>query len=153
FITGFVPMSVLAPKIHARLKEGGHWSLVGGTRAAWPALHARARSPMVRCLCGGRTFTFDQLACNPAGRDEVVRTLERNGFAVRRAETFEPTLRFRDFDEFLGFAYHGGWLTPFVEELGLHKAGAVKKWMLNLSTFPVEDRHNIEIVLAQKMTR
>ena len=77
FITGFVPMSVLAPKIHARLKEGGYWSLVGGTKAAWPVLHSRARSPMVRCLCGGRSFSVDDLACNPAGREEVRCNLER----------------------------------------------------------------------------
>lgn len=151
FITGFVPMGVLAPKINARLKEGGYWSLVGGTKAAWPVLHARARSPMIRCLCGGRSFSVDDLACNPAGREEVVRTLEQNGFAVRSAETYEPALSFRDFDEFLAFAYHGGWLTHFIEKLGLHKANAMTKWMLNLTAFPVEDRHNIEIVLAQKV--
>src|SRR5262245_16820485 len=44
FITGFVPMSVLAPKIHSRLEEGGYWSLVGGTKAGWPALQRKANS-------------------------------------------------------------------------------------------------------------
>src|SRR5262245_53448998 len=33
FITGFVPMSVVAPQIWDRLDEGGCWSLVGGTQA------------------------------------------------------------------------------------------------------------------------
>jgi SAM-dependent methyltransferase len=152
FITGYVPMGVLAPKIHARLEEGGYWSLVGGTKAGWPALQAKARSRLLCWLCGGRTFSVDDLASNPAGRDEVVRTLELNGFAVRAAETFEPALKFRNFEEFMTFAYHGGWLTPFLESLGLHKAGALTKWLLNLFFFPVEDHHSIEIVLAQKVT-
>jgi SAM-dependent methyltransferase len=151
FVTGFVPMGVLAPKIHARLKEGGYWSLVGGTKAAYPALQARARSRLVRWLCGGGELSIDDMVSNPAGRDEVVRTLEQNGFAVRSAETFEPPLYFRDFDEFMTFAYHGSWLTPFVEKLGLHKIGTVTKWLLNVSSFPLEDRHNVEIVLAQKV--
>ncbi len=38
FLTGFVPMQVLAPKIWSRLEVGGYWSLVGGTKAGFPAL-------------------------------------------------------------------------------------------------------------------
>src|SRR5262249_41987240 len=32
FITGFVPMSLLAPKIADKLETGGLWSFVGGTK-------------------------------------------------------------------------------------------------------------------------
>ena len=35
------------------------------------------------------------------------------------------------------FAYRGGWLTPLIESLGLHKAGVVKRWLLNRLVFPV----------------
>ncbi len=35
FVTGYVPMRVLAPKIANRLRPGGYWSLVGGTKAAY----------------------------------------------------------------------------------------------------------------------
>ncbi len=153
FITGYVPMSLLAPKIYHRLDEGGYWSLVGGTRAGWPGLQTRSRSPLLRWLCGGRSFSIDELACNPAGRDEVVRTLEQTGFVLSNAETFEPALEFRDFDEFMAFAYRGGWLTPFLESLGLHRASALTKWLLNLFYFPASDHHSIEIVLAQKVTK
>jgi SAM-dependent methyltransferase len=151
FVTGFVPMRVLAPKIRNRLAEGGYWSLVGGTKAGYPALQAKANSRLLRWLSGGRSFAVDDLACNPAGREEVVQTLESNGFAVRACETFEPTLRFRNMDEFMDFAYRGGWLTPFIEALGLHRAGVTTRLLLNLFVFPVEDHHNIEVVLAQKV--
>jgi SAM-dependent methyltransferase len=152
FITGFVPMGVLAPKIHARLKEGGCWSLVGGSKAGFPALQAEADREIVRRAFGGKKLSVDQLACNPAGAEEVAQTLAENGFEVLEAETFEPAVKFKDLDEFLAFAYHGGWLTPFVEALGLHQAGRVKRLMLNLLCFPVEDHHSIEIVLARKST-
>jgi hypothetical protein len=143
-------MRVLAPKIHSRLQEGGYWSLVGGTKAAWPALQARGRSPLVRWVCGGGNYSVDELACNPAGRDEVVETLKQNGFVFFAAQTFEPAQLFRNFDEFMRFAYHGGWLTPFLEMVGLHKASALTKWLLNRLVFPIKDHHNIEIVLARK---
>ena len=68
-------------------------------------------------------------------------------------ETFEPALHFRTFDEFMDFAYRGGWLTPFLEALGLHKANAMTRLMLNLFFFPVQDHHSIEIVLAQKVKK
>ena len=50
FITGYVPMRVLAPKIASRLKPGGYWSLVGGTKAAYPALQAKGDSRFLRWL-------------------------------------------------------------------------------------------------------
>ena len=33
FITGFVPLNVLAPKVWSRLEEGGYWSYLGATKA------------------------------------------------------------------------------------------------------------------------
>ncbi len=76
--------------------------------------------------------------------------LHRHGFAVRQSETFEPQLKFRDLDEFLEFAYYGGWLTPFVEGLGLHKASPVLRATMNGLIFPVSDHHSIVVALAQK---
>jgi SAM-dependent methyltransferase len=151
FVTGFVPMAVLAPKIAARLDEGGYWSFVGGTRAGFPTLQAKADSRLLRLLGGGRPLAVGDLACNPTGRDEVVRTLHDHGFAVRDSETFQPDLVFRDFGQFMEFAHRGGWLTPFIEAYGLHQAGRLTRLLLNLFLFPVHDRHSIEIVLAQKV--
>jgi len=150
FITGFVPMSLLAPTIHRRLTEGGSWSLVGGTKAGFPTLRKKAGEPPLKWLFGGRPLGVDELVCNPADREEVVRVLESHGFAVRECETFTPRLAFKNLKEFMDFAYFGGWLTPFVEALGLHQARAVTRALLDTFFFPVEDHHCIEIVLAQK---
>jgi ubiquinone/menaquinone biosynthesis C-methylase UbiE len=153
FITGFVPLRLLAPKVWGRLEEGGHWSLVGGTLAGYPALQAKANSRFLRWLSGAGTRKIDDVVCNPADQAEAVRTLEAHGFEVCAAETFEPALRFRDFDEFMEFAYTGGWLTPLIEATGLHRAGAFKRWLLNRFVFPVHDRHSIVIVLARKVSK
>jgi SAM-dependent methyltransferase len=150
FITGFVPMNELAPKIHSRLDEGGCWSFVGGTRAGFPNLQARANGKLVRWMYGCKSLSVDSIVCNPAGRDEVKQTLESHGFAVLSSDTFEPQLRFRNLNEFMDFAYRGGWLTPFIETLGLHKAGFMTRLMLNTCVFPVNDHHSIEIHLARK---
>jgi SAM-dependent methyltransferase len=150
FITGFVPMAVLAPKIRDRLAVGGYWSFIGGTRAGFPELQRRANSRALNWLFGGKPLPVDNLVCNPADGAEVLRTLEANGFAIRQAESFTPELQFADLDRFLEFAYWGGWLTPFVEELGLHRAPPLVRVLLNLFVFPVRDHHAIEIVLAQK---
>ena len=48
------------------------------------------------------------------------------------------------------FGYRGGWLTPLIEEMGLHKAGPVKRWLLNRLAFPVRDSHNIVVALGRK---
>ncbi len=152
FITGYVPMATLAPQIHRRLAKGGHWSFVGGTQAGFPALRATANRRLVRLAFGrGRKLAPEPMTCNPNDRAEVVKTLEANGFAVRAAETFEPGLLFSNFEEFMSFGYRGGWLTPFIETLGLHKAGPITRMLLDTMVFPIEDHHSIEIVLAQKV--
>jgi SAM-dependent methyltransferase len=151
FITGFVPLDMLAPRIWSRLDDGGWFSLVGGTKAGFPALQAKANARRFRWLSGSHSISVDDLVCNPAGREEITRTLQSHGFAIRACETFEPELRFRNMTEFMDFGYKGGWFTPFIEALGLHQIGWLTRALINILFFPVVDHHNIEIVLAQKI--
>jgi SAM-dependent methyltransferase len=153
FLSGFVPLDVLAPKVRARLEEGGYWSCLGATKAAYPKLQAKANSRLVRWMVGGPKLDVDAMVQSPANRQEVLQTLEKHGFVARQSETFQPRLRFRNFDDFIGFAYYGGWLTPFVEAVGLHRAGALTRFLLNWFVFPLEDHHCIEIHLAQKVAQ
>jgi SAM-dependent methyltransferase len=153
FVTGFVPMTVLAPKIYNRLDEGGYWSLVGGTKEGYPALQAKANSRIVRWLCGAGSRKIDEAFINPANQAEVEKTLQEHGFEVCLAETFEPPLAFRDFAEFMAFAYEGGWFTPLIVATGLDKIGPITRWLLNRVAFPVKDHHSIAIVLARKVSR
>jgi SAM-dependent methyltransferase len=152
FISGFVPLDVLAPKVWSRLEEGGYWSYLGATKGAYPNLQAKANNKLLRWMFGGPKLDIDSMVLSPANQLEVFATLERAGFVVRQCETFQPKLKFRDLDDFLEFAYFGGWLTPFIEAVGLHKAGALTRFVLNRFFFPMEDHHSIEIHLAQKVT-
>jgi SAM-dependent methyltransferase len=153
FITGFVPMSVLGPKIWDRLEEGGYWSLVGGTKGAYPALQAKADSKFLRWLAGAGSRKIQDEFINPVDLDEVVRTLEGQGFEVCAGETFEPPLDFRNFNDFMDYGYRGGWLTPAIEAVGLHKAGFLKRWLINRLIFPLKDNHSIAIALARKVKK
>jgi SAM-dependent methyltransferase len=153
FMTGFVPLAVLAPKIAAKLAHGGRWSIVAGTKSGYPELQRKANSAYIRWLFGGKQLQVDALVCNPADRGEVVSTLEREGFAAQECETFAPEVQFANLDEFLEFAYRGGWLTPFIEALGLHRPSWPVRTFLNTCVFPMKDHHSIEIVLAQKARR
>src|SRR5262249_37077017 len=135
FVTGFVSMRVLGPQILRKLKPGGYWSLVGGTKGAYPALQAKGDSKIVRWLAGAGSRAMDDTVLNPADTKDAADTMSAMGFDVRRSEAFQPSLEFADFDRFMEFGYHGGWLTPLIEEMGLHKAGPVKRWLLNRLAF------------------
>jgi ubiquinone/menaquinone biosynthesis C-methylase UbiE len=150
FVTGFVGMRMLAPQIVRLLRPGGYWSLIGGTKAAYPALQAKGNSQLLRWLSGAGSRTMDDTVLNPADLREVAEIMDAHGFEVRRSETFEPALTFEGFDAFMEFGYRGGWLTPLIEGMGLHKAGPVKRWLLNRLAFPVKDSHNIVIALGRK---
>ena len=138
------------PKIRSRLADGGYWSLIGGTRAGFPTLQKKAQLPGMRWLFGRRTLNVDHHVCNPADHTEVVQTLESSAFVVRECQTFTPRVDFRNLNEFMDFAYYAGWLAPFIQALGLHRARAIVRAILNVFFFPVQDHHSIEIVLAQK---
>jgi SAM-dependent methyltransferase len=153
FISGFVPLQVLAPKVFSRLEEGGYWSYLGATKGSYPNLQKKANNKFLRWLFGAPQFDVESTVLSPANQQEIFDTMERNGFVVRQCETFEPKLIFKNLDEFLDFGYYGGWLTPFIESVGLHKAGPFTRFILNRFFFPLEDNHRIEIHLAQKVTR
>jgi SAM-dependent methyltransferase len=155
FITGFVHMNVLAPRIWARLEEGGYWSLAGGTKGAYPALRAKANSKFLRWLsgAGSRKGKVEDEFINPTDLGDVVRTLGAHGFEVCEGETFEPPLDFRNFNDFMDYGYQGGWLTPAIEAVGLHKAGFLKRWLMNRLVFPLKDHHSIAIALLRKVKK
>jgi SAM-dependent methyltransferase len=150
FITGFVAMDVLAPKIAGKLKTGGLWSVVGGTKAGFPALQEKVQGKLAKLMFGIKSLDIDEVVCNPADECEVIESFEQNGFTVRACEVFCPPLDFSNFDEFLEFAYYGGWLTPFVERLGLHQARPALRAIYNGLFFPVRDHHRVVIALGQK---
>jgi SAM-dependent methyltransferase len=150
FVTGYVSMRVLAPQIASKLRPGGYWSLVGGTKAAYPALQAKGRSRFLRRLTGAGSRRVDETVLNPADEREVAEVMGAHGLDVVRSEKFQPPLTFEDFDAFMEFAYQGGWLTPLIESMGLHRAGPVKRWAFNRLVFPLRDSHNIVVVLGRK---
>jgi hypothetical protein len=93
---------------------------------------------------------IDETVCNPEDERAVEETLKRNGFHILALEVFCPPLSFKNLEEFLEFAYYGGWLTPIVERLGLHRAPPSLQAVWNGVFFPVHDHHRVAIVLAQK---
>lgn len=150
FMTGFVPMKVLAPKISQKLRAGGYWSFVGGTMGGFPNLQKKADLKILKMIFGGKKIDRHSIASNPEDETEVVETLIAHGFDVCVSETFKPNVHFENFDEFMNFAYRGGWLTPFVEKLGLHKLNRPTQAILNKIVFPIKDHHKIVLALARK---
>jgi SAM-dependent methyltransferase len=150
FVTGFVPMQILAPKIWEHLEPGGYWSFVGGTSRGYPALQRIAKSRLLQALFNRGGASAEDNLLTPEDEEEVNRRFEEAKFESEISETFEPELRFENFDGFMEFAYHGGWLTPFVEELGLQRAGWLTRRFLNTAVFPIRDHHSIVIAVARK---
>ena len=149
FVTGFVPMKDLAPKIMDKLVPGGCWSFVGGTSTGYPELQRRAQHPLLKLLYGGHGPSLGGMIC-PENQEEVAGILTDAGFEISRLETFQPRLEFPDFDAFIEYGYHGGWLTPFIEEIGLHRARRWQRSLLNRLVFPVTDHHSIVLAVARR---
>lgn len=149
FITGFVPVEELAPRIMKRLKPGGYWSFVGSSKIAYPALRKKASSALVRMVFGGAKLDLSGMLC-PDDEPALQGILADNGFEVVHTNTFEPELQFPNMDEFMEYAYTGGWLTPFVEDLGVQHAGRATRALLNKLVFPLTDHHNILMAVGRK---
>ena len=149
FVTGFVPIEHIAPGIFAKLAPEGVWSFVGGTTSGYPELQRRAAHPLLKLLFGAKSPDLQGMIC-PKSEREIVAVLEANGFEIVTSETYEPKLKFADFDDFMEYAYHGGWLTPFIEEIGLHRARLWQRAVLDKLVFPVIDHHNIVLALARR---
>jgi len=149
FVTGFVPLEKLAAEVFAKLAPGGYWSYVGGTMGGYRELQKRATNPLLKLFFGGRTPTLQGMIA-PADLTEVQTRLTAAGFEIVQSETWEPELQFPDFDTFIDYGYRGGWLTPFIEELNLHRAPRWQRMLLNALVFPVTDHHSIAMAVARK---
>ena len=149
FITGFVATEHLAPLIAKRLKPGGVWSFVGSSQAAYPVLRMYANNRFLRMLLGGARTSMENLL-SPRDEHHLGNMMRDVGLEVLASDTQTPQLKFETFAEFMVFAYDGGWLTPYIEDLGLHKAGKATRALLNELIFPMSDQHNILHGVAQK---
>jgi len=149
FITGFVPIDHLAPRIWSKLKPGGYWSFVGAVTTAYPELQRKANTPLIRMFNRGRSAKQEKLI-TPTDCNAVTNCFEKHAFDTCSIELFEPELVFNDFEDFMEYAYRGGWLTPFVEHLGLQKVRPLTKKLLTSLLFPIHDRHRIAIGLARR---
>jgi SAM-dependent methyltransferase len=149
FVTGFVEISDLAGKIMQKLVPGGYWSFVGGTTLGYPELQRRSQHPLLKLLYGNRGPALQGMIC-PQDQEQVAAVLKQAGFQITLIETYRPELQFPDFDAFIEYGYHGGWLTPFIEEIGLHRARRWQRALLNRLVFPVTDHHSIVLALARR---
>jgi SAM-dependent methyltransferase len=149
FVTGFVEIHKLADNILQKLVPGGYWSFVGGTTRGYPELQRRSQHPLLRFLYGGHGPSLEGMIC-PQDQEQIASVLRQAGFLITQIETFRPELKFPDFDAFIEYGYHGGWLTPFIEEIGLHRARKWQRALLNRIVFPVTDHHSIVLAVARR---
>ena len=103
----------------------------------------------MKLLFGHGAPDLQGMICPNSERD-IIEVLKKNGFEILMSETFEPELKFPDFASFIEYGYHGGWLTPFIEEIGLHKAKRWQQAILNRLVFPVVDHHSIVLAVARR---
>jgi SAM-dependent methyltransferase len=150
FLTGFVALDVLAPRIVGKIRPGGLWSYIGGTQEGFPVLLRKANTKLCRWLFGIERLEVAQFVKNPANEQEVSLTLDQHGLEILQCETIRPGASFKDLKEFLEFGYYGGWLTPFIEAIHLHQASALTRIILNGVFFPIGDHHSIVVALARK---
>jgi SAM-dependent methyltransferase len=149
FVTGFVPIEHLAPRIFKKLKPGGYWSFLGAVSSAYPQLQKKGNSKLLRFVARGRKIKADDLL-TPRNGDAVSDCFRSHGFDVCSLEVATPALHFADFDSFMEFGYHGGWLTPFIEAVGLQNAKPWLKTVLNMLVFPLNDEHHVAVGLARR---
>ena len=154
FVTGYVPMRELAPKVWNLLDEGAYWSWIGQTMASYPNLRKiedSLASKLIYWISGNSID--DDCVSSPQDRSEVIEILEENGFEICQIETFEPKIDFANLNDFLDFGYYNGWLTPFIEQMGIHQASKMLSLMINILLFPIHDNQSIEIALARKIKK
>jgi SAM-dependent methyltransferase len=69
FVTGFVPIQILAPRIHNRLAVGGFWSFAGGTKAGFPVLQKNSTVEWPRfCLAAECPRSMKSSSIPPTGK-------------------------------------------------------------------------------------
>ncbi|MCC5791632.1 MAG: methyltransferase domain-containing protein [Legionellaceae bacterium] len=158
FINAYIPIHALFNQAKNLTRSNGYFSLITTTYESFPQAQAMltefiTQDSLVSRMVGHYYKNMVRNTTVASGQDELLRVFKEHDFEVLEHQRLHIPVRLNDIDELSTFGIEGTWFLNSLSIRMLPKhflLERLKRLFSRIFTFPYEDTHIIDVVLAKK---
>lgn len=158
FINAYIPIPVLFNEARGLVRANGHFSLITTTYESFPIAQQHlaefiATDSILSSIVGHYYKSIVKNTTVAAGEDELLTSFKKYQFEVLEHQRIQIPIVLNNIDELALFGIEGTWFLNSLSIRMLPKKfllQRLKRLFSRIFTFPYQDNHVIDIVLARK---
>lgn len=158
FVNAYIPIHTLFHEASLLARNKGHFSLITTTYESFPVAQQFlakfiAQGTILSSVVGHYYKAMVKNTTVASGLDELTHVFEQHRFKVIEHQRLEIPIVLKNIDELALFGIEGTWFLNSISMRMLPKNFLIqrlKRFFGQIFTFPYEDTHIIDIVLAEK---
>lgn len=158
FINAYVPIHTLFNEADLLTRSNGHFSLITTTYESFPVAQQNlanfiSQGSLVSKVVGHYYKSAVKTTTVASGLDELLDAFEQHQFKVVQHQRLHIPITLNNIDELALFGIEGTWFLNSLSNRMLPKnflVDRLKRQLSKIFTFPYNDTHIIDIVLAKK---
>ena len=158
FVNAYVPIPVLFKQAQMLTRANGYFSIITTTYESFPIAQQHlaefiARDSILSSIVGHYYKAVVKNTTVAADQAELIRALHQHQFEVVEHERLEIPITLNSIDELLLFGIEGAWFLNSLSVKILPRnflIQRIKSLFSKIFTFPYQDTHIIDVVLAKK---
>ena len=158
FINAYVPIPILFKQAEMLTRKNGHFSIITTTYESFPVAQQHladfiARESILSSIVGHYYKAVVKNTTVASGEEELLQALHRHQFTILEHHRLRIPITLNNIDELALFGIEGTW---FLNSLSIKMLPRnfllqrIKRLFNTIFTFPYQDTHVIDIVLAKK---
>ena len=158
FINAYVPIPILFKQAEMLTRKNGHFSMITTTYESFPVAQQHladfiARESILSSIVGHYYKAVVKNTTVASGEEELLQALHRHEFTILEHHRLRIPITLNNIDELALFGIEGTW---FLNSLSIKMLPRnfllqrIKRLFDRIFTFPYQDTHVIDIVLAKK---
>lgn len=158
FINAYIPINTLFNEAKILTRANGHFSIITTTYESFPVAQQHlaefiARESILSNIVGHYYKSIVKNTTVAAGEEELLTSFDRHQFKVLEHKRIHIPITLNNIDELALFGIEGTWFLNSLSIRMLPKKfllQRLKRLFSRIFTFPYQDTHVIDIVLAKK---
>ncbi|MCR9192074.1 MAG: class I SAM-dependent methyltransferase [Gammaproteobacteria bacterium] len=158
FINAYIPIKTLFQQAQTLTRDQGHFSIITTTYESFPVAQQHlanfiARESLLSSIVGHYYKAVVKNTTVAAGEEELLQAFDDHKFEVLEHKRLYIPITLNNIDELALFGIEGTWFLNTLSIRMLPKKfllQRIKRLFHKIFTFPYEDTHVIDVVLAKK---
>jgi ubiquinone/menaquinone biosynthesis C-methylase UbiE len=158
FINAYIPIDKLFNEANLLTRSNGHFSIITTTYESFPVAQQQlarfiAEESLLSSIVGHYYKAIVKNTTVAAGQEQLLQTFAKHDFEVLEHQRLYIPIKLNNINELAEFGIDGTWFLNSISMRMLPKTFLIqrlKRLFDKIFTFPYEDTHIIDVVLAKK---